>query len=363
MPTGHLADDWPVLARMRTCHAILLRGWIVHRSLFPPAERQLAGYAGEDAVIRFYKNPDEWQGWTGERQVVICFSQIHLPSRKVECNYDTLLNVTHDLPCELFGPRNEEAQHLCADAVVRRARRDVRSSRVCFHTGTFPASYTLGFIEAWMTGIPVVAVGSRLFSRILHLARAHELPDLIEHEVNGFISDDVNELKSCLRCVLCIPTTPANSLLPDAVKRFGTSARRRSASNGGGFLPTMLDCAMNSASIPSICLQHLNCDARGNDLCSESARRRWATSTRDKSTSPHNFLVLLAEIKCRQNVSHMRPSGSRATQQSFLASAESQWSVDLKASMPPAHMPLISGIGDRCAFCHAGNRNRAPGDR
>jgi hypothetical protein len=35
--------------------------------------------------------------------------------------------------------------------------------------------------------------------------RLHEVPHLIEHEVNGFVSDDVDELRSCLRCLLAKP--------------------------------------------------------------------------------------------------------------------------------------------------------------
>src|SRR5882672_9631261 len=30
---------------------------------YSPRERSLPGFAGEDALIRFYKDPDEWSGW------------------------------------------------------------------------------------------------------------------------------------------------------------------------------------------------------------------------------------------------------------------------------------------------------------
>src|SRR5438477_8393397 len=32
---------------------------------YSPKERNIPGYAGEDALIRFYKDPDEWKGWRG----------------------------------------------------------------------------------------------------------------------------------------------------------------------------------------------------------------------------------------------------------------------------------------------------------
>lgn len=170
---------------------------------YSPAERRLADHAGEDAIIRFYKDPREWGGWTGERPVVVCFSQF-MPLRSVHCNYDTLLRVTQGLPCELYGPDNQDAGPLWRGCLSYEDLRLVlRTSRACFHTGTFPASYTLGFIEAWMTGIPVVSVGQQLFARAgRSLAGLYEVPDLIEHEVNGFASDQHDELQSCLRCLL-----------------------------------------------------------------------------------------------------------------------------------------------------------------
>jgi hypothetical protein len=170
---------------------------------YSPAERCLANYAGEDALIRFYKDPDEWCGWTGEKPVVVCVSQ-SMPRRPVECNYGTFLNLARGLPFELYGPRNEDAGPVWRGCLsYEELRRVLRTSRACFHAGTFPASYTLGFIEAWMTGIPVVAIGQRLFCQAnASLSGLYEIPQLIEHEVNGFVSDDVDELRSCLQCLL-----------------------------------------------------------------------------------------------------------------------------------------------------------------
>jgi len=170
---------------------------------YSPAERRLANYAGEDALIRFYKDPKDWHGWTGERPVVVCLSQ-SMPSRATECNYRTLLELAAGQPIELYGPGNEDAGPIWRGCLSYDELRNVlRTSRACFHSGTFPASYTLGFIEAWMTGIPVVAVGTRLFGLAgAALSELYEIPELIEHEVSGFVSDDVNELRSCVKCLL-----------------------------------------------------------------------------------------------------------------------------------------------------------------
>jgi hypothetical protein len=170
---------------------------------YSPAERRLDNYAGEDALIRFYKDPDHWCGWTGEKPVVICLSQ-SMPRRARECNYTTLRELAVGQPIELYGPGNEDAGPMWRGCLSYDELRIVlRTSRACFYSGTFPASYTLGFIEAWMTGIPVVAIGTRLFGQMdASLRSLYEIPALIEHEVNGFVSDNVDELRSCLKCLL-----------------------------------------------------------------------------------------------------------------------------------------------------------------
>jgi hypothetical protein len=75
----------------------------LERVAYSPKEQNIPGYAGHDALIRFYKDPEEWSGWTGEDPVVINFTQ-HLRQRD---------------------------------------------------------PYTLGLIEAMMTGIPVVSIGPK----------------------------------------------------------------------------------------------------------------------------------------------------------------------------------------------------------
>jgi glycosyltransferase involved in cell wall biosynthesis len=127
-----------------------------------------------------------------------------MPRRAAACNYQTLLQLSEDLPFELYGPGNQDAGPIWSGCLsYDQMRAALRGSRACFYTGTFPASYTLGFIEAWMIGIPVVAIGNRLFGNVCpSLASLYEIPDLIEHGLNGFVSDDLDELRACLQCLL-----------------------------------------------------------------------------------------------------------------------------------------------------------------
>ncbi len=124
---------------------------------YSPKERNIPGYAGEDALIRFYKDSDEWNGWTGERRTVINFTQ-HLRQRDPYTNWGYWQQATAELPRMAMGPGSEViggAGEMALDAM----KAALRSNRAYLYTGTQPASYTLGLIEALMTGIPVVSIG------------------------------------------------------------------------------------------------------------------------------------------------------------------------------------------------------------
>ena len=126
---------------------------------YSPKERNIPGYAGEDALIRFYKDPDEWGGWTGEWPGVINFTQ-HLRQRDPYTNWRFWEAATAGLPRMPLGP-GSEAIGGPGERSLEQMKDDLRSARVYLYTGTQPASYTLGLIEAMMTGVPVVSIGPK----------------------------------------------------------------------------------------------------------------------------------------------------------------------------------------------------------
>lgn len=125
---------------------------------YSPKEANIPGYLGADALIRFYKDPAEWGGWTGEDPTVIQFVQ-NFGARWEWCNRPFFEQATAGLQFAAYGPQSDELPYgrgpLSPDA--QRAR--LRSARAYLYTGTQPASYTLGLIEAMMTGIPVLTIG------------------------------------------------------------------------------------------------------------------------------------------------------------------------------------------------------------
>ena len=93
----------------------------------------------------------------------------------------------------------------------------LRNSRAFFYTGTYPAPYTLGFVEAWITGIPAVAIGHKL--RDYHFRGAPglwEIPELLTDWITGIYSDETFVLHAA-----------CNSLLRDVeeAKEIGAAGR------------------------------------------------------------------------------------------------------------------------------------------
>ena len=124
---------------------------------YSPKEENIPGYIGKDALIRFYADPAEWQGWTGDDPLVINITQ-DLYRRDPYTNWGFWERTTLDLPRMALGPGSEEIGGPGA-LTYYEMQGWLRSARCYLYTGTQPASYTLGLIEALMTGIPVVSIG------------------------------------------------------------------------------------------------------------------------------------------------------------------------------------------------------------
>lgn len=165
---------------------------------YSPREINIPHFAGIDALIRFYKDDSEYGSWTGENKRIVTFAQ-SMKQRDAACNYTIFEKTTRPFSRHLFGPNNEGLDWTSGSVPFDQLKKEMRSNRAYFYTGTHPASYTLNFIEAWMTGTPLVAIGTK-YGNAEHLRNhdLYEIPDLITHGVNGFISDDVFELRDCI---------------------------------------------------------------------------------------------------------------------------------------------------------------------
>lgn len=151
---------------------------------YSPKERNIPNFAGEDALIRFYKDPDEWCGWVGRDPVVINITQ-HLRQRDPYTNWRFWAQATEGLNALPLGPGSEVIGGP-GELTYDEMKRWLRTARAYLYTGTQPASYTLGLIEAMMTGIPVVSIGPK-WMKVFPYG-----PDLFEgHEIVASSPDQV----------------------------------------------------------------------------------------------------------------------------------------------------------------------------
>ena len=162
---------------------------------YSPLECNIPGYVGGDAMIRFWKDPEEWSGWTGGRRVVLTIGQ-HLKRRHPWTNWLYWEQATAGLPRLPVGYGSEE---IGGPGVVPYGwlREALRLSRAFVFTGTQPASYTLGLVEAMMTGTPIVSIGPS------HMTQFPYGPELFEgHLLAPLSADDPEEARALLRRLL-----------------------------------------------------------------------------------------------------------------------------------------------------------------
>lgn len=162
---------------------------------YSPYERTIPGFCGEDALIRFYKDETVYNGWVGNIPQVITIAQ-SMKYRGQFLKYDVFERSTRFMPRKLYGRGNPVEGFSCGELSFDEMLKVLRENRVFFYTCTFPAQYTMAFQEAFMTGIPVVAIGKNLAGFNI------EVPDIIENGVSGFTSNNIPELRSYVKKLL-----------------------------------------------------------------------------------------------------------------------------------------------------------------
>lgn len=163
---------------------------------YSPMEHEIPGNIGADAVIRFYKDPEEFGMWNGVSKEVITFAQ-NMQNRAEYCNFEAFKQIAEQYQnMHVFGPNNEVSGRLGGGFMTyEKMKQKMRDARVYFYTGTQPASYTLNFIEAMMTGIPMVCLGAKYGNSLNIAGNVYEIPEIIANASNGFYSDNLSDLK------------------------------------------------------------------------------------------------------------------------------------------------------------------------
>ena len=164
---------------------------------YSPREITVPGYVGEDAMIRFAKKPDEFGPWMGIKKQVITVAQ-SFKQRDFSCNYTLFEKATLNYPRKVFGPHNEDLNDTyggCPD--YENLRKELSMAYLYFYTGTYPASYTLNFIESAMTGLPMVALGDMLGNGTEFMSQqTYEVADLLKRYDAGIVGDNLTQLRA-----------------------------------------------------------------------------------------------------------------------------------------------------------------------
>ena len=135
---------------------------------YSPAERRYFEslgprcFAGQDALIRFGKYPDDYGPWDGDQAVVGNVTQ-DMQQRGDSCGLSSWLNSTIGLPARPAGKGSEALPGGIGQLSYEDMLDYLRHIRVYLYTGTRPASYTLGLIEAMLSGVPVVSIGPAIW--------------------------------------------------------------------------------------------------------------------------------------------------------------------------------------------------------
>lgn len=171
---------------------------------YSPAEERyftrLGHWAGQDALIRFGKYADDYGGWTGDGGYVANVTQ-DMRGRGEWCGLSWYLTATEGHDARPAG-HNSEALPGGLGLLSYEGMIDyLRGAGAYLYTGTHPASYTLGLIEALMVGVPVVSIGAQAWMGPADLFEAHELA--------GRASDDPHAASLMLRELLADPDVAA----------------------------------------------------------------------------------------------------------------------------------------------------------
>ena len=168
---------------------------------YSPAEDRIPNNIGADAMIRFYKDPEEWGGWNGGTSAVLNITQDML-NRAKSCNWSFYEKVTAPFARTLIGKGSEVVTWGKGKRSFEEMKQALRDHRCYFYTGTHPASYTLALIEAMMTGIPVVAIGPNHGNDLASFPghRLYEAHEIVKDA--GFASDDPFDLMDALAALL-----------------------------------------------------------------------------------------------------------------------------------------------------------------
>lgn len=169
---------------------------------FSDSECNINGFCGSDKTVRLGIDPNEFSNWNGNGDFVMSVcrgieKRMRLtPNIGDICNYGLYQELSNNFNIKLYGSDNEGVRGSMGSTSFDTLRQAYRNCKAFYVTHTKPAPYNLSFIEAWMTGSPVVVVGPELGNRKgTGVEGVYEVHQYIKNGENGFCSDNLEKLK------------------------------------------------------------------------------------------------------------------------------------------------------------------------
>lgn len=185
---GQAMEDYErILAPFRRCGLHIVR--------YSPTELLVPETCGQDAIIRFYKNPEIFDTWTGSVNSILTFSNSF--EQRYPSEAKAYRAITYNIPSTLGGGKNETFGQSIGFLSFEDQIDLYRRHRAYLYITGLEIPYTLNFMEAWMTGIPVI-----VYAPHERIGRYFEVSKLIDNGVTGFVCGNVEEAIECCRSLM-----------------------------------------------------------------------------------------------------------------------------------------------------------------
>ncbi len=176
---------------------------------YSPKERDYCNYAGEDAMIRFLKYQTDFKSRCIINKCAITFGQ-SIKYREKACFGNYIEFVAKKIPFKLYGPENDKYDFDGGFLFYEEQLEKLATNATYFYTGTFPAQYTLNFIEAMLSGIPIVSIGAEL-TKTHSDPFPFEVPDILDLVRLDLHFNNLNEIVN--RLSLLIEDVELNTII------------------------------------------------------------------------------------------------------------------------------------------------------
>jgi len=155
-------------------------------------EKYFPKYSGADSIIDLDIDSDRFRGWKGNEEAMLTVNS-YVTGRLRETNFTLYDQIVSKVPSKkLYGGGNPvnplQYPYILGPISESKLLLEYQSCRAFFSLGTKPCPVVLSFKEAMSVGMPVVTWGPKLGGA------TYSAHTFIDNGVNGFYSDDPNEL-------------------------------------------------------------------------------------------------------------------------------------------------------------------------